>query len=57
MSGVTGLSVSDLRLSCIEANGFRGNSPPEQSEGLHVADPLCNLGDGDVGVRAENFPV
>jgi len=48
---------TDLRLRCVEGEGLGGDSPPQQSEGLHVAYPLRYLGNGDVGVGAKHFPV
>ncbi len=49
--------ATDLRLICTEGDGLCGDSPPEQSEGLHVAPPLCDLSDSDVSVVAKNFMV
>lgn len=51
------LVTTDLRLSCIEGNGLCGDPRPEQSEGLHVASPLCNLSNSNVGVWAKNLIV
>lgn len=51
------LYTTDLTLSCIEGDGLCSHAPPDQSEGLHVASPLCNLSNGDVGVRAKNLIV
>lgn len=49
--------TTDLRLGRIEGDGFGRNAGPEQREGLHVAPPLCNLSDGDIGVSPENLIV
>lgn len=57
VSQVKRLNFTDLRLGCIEGDGFGRNAGPEQREGLHVAPPLRNLSNGDIGVSTKNLIV